>query len=102
MGDELKELFKEGDGCSCDISLKNTPTSHPVSLAPLTYACSDSGMLFCHEFADAITENSVCLYLLVPPLAHAVLLFDASVLAQLHVLNRWAKEKSTLCNNLIH
>ena len=101
MGDEIKELFKEGDGCSCDISLKNTPTSHPVSLA-LAHLRSDSGMLFCHEFAYAITANGDCLYLLVPPLAHAVLLFDASVLAQLHVLNRWAREKSTLCNNLIH
>ena len=55
-------------------------------------------MLFCHEFAYPITANGACLYLLVPPLAHAVLLVDASVLAQLHVLNRWAREKSTLCN----
>ena len=81
----LRSSSKRGVGVffkSCDISLKNTPTSHPVSLAPLnTYACGDSGMLFCREFAYAITENSVCLYLLVPPLAHAVLLFDASVLA---------------------
>ena len=65
------------------------------------YACiySDSGMLFCREFAYAITASGDCLYLLVLPLAHAVLLFDVSVLAQqLHVLNRWAREKSTLCN----
>ena len=36
MGDELKWLLKEGGECifkSCDISLKNMPTSHPVSLA---------------------------------------------------------------------
>ena len=36
MGDELKWILKEGGGCifeSCDISLKNTPTSHAVSLA---------------------------------------------------------------------
>ena len=36
MGDELKWLLKEGGGHifkSCDISLKNMPTSHAVSLA---------------------------------------------------------------------
>ena len=36
VGDELKWLFKKGWGGrifeSCDISLKNTPTSHVVSV----------------------------------------------------------------------
>ena len=39
MGDELKWLLKEGDGCifkSCDIALENMPTSHGVGLAPTT------------------------------------------------------------------
>ena len=37
--------IKEGVGCifeSCDISLKNMPTSHTVSLALVICACSDS------------------------------------------------------------
>ena len=49
MGDELKELLKEGVG---DISLENIPTSqteisptpHAVILALFMYACSDSAM----------------------------------------------------------
>ena len=60
MGDELKELFKEGGGCifeSCDISLINTPTSHAVSLPIFMYACSDSAMLlFCSTIAYEIQQ----------------------------------------------
>ena len=35
---------------SCDISLKNTPTSHTVSLALIAYVCSDSAILFAMHF----------------------------------------------------
>ena len=45
MGDELQWLLKERGGHifeSCNISLKNTPTSHTVSLALVICACSDS------------------------------------------------------------
>ena len=41
MGDKLKKLFKEGSGRIfeiCDISLKNMPTSHKVSLALFMHA----------------------------------------------------------------
>ena len=47
MGNELKWLPKEQDGCifaSCDIFLENTPTSDAVSLALLTCTCSHSSM----------------------------------------------------------
>ena len=48
MGNELKWILKKGDGRifeSCDISLKNTPTSpHAVSLALFMYTYSDSAM----------------------------------------------------------
>ena len=43
----LKYLLKRRGGStfkSCDISLENTLTSHTVSLALATYACSDSAM----------------------------------------------------------
>jgi len=71
MGDELKWLLKEGGGRiseSCDISLKNTPTSHTVSLALFMYACIASAML-CFSSTCLIAANGVCLHLLVPPLA---------------------------------
>ena len=43
-------------------SLKNTPTSHAVSLALFMHACSDSAnMLLCHALAYA---NGFCLHLL--------------------------------------
>ena len=50
MGDELKWLLKGGDGPifeNCDVSFKNTPTSHAVtcSLALFVYACSDPALL---------------------------------------------------------
>ena len=70
MGDELKELLKKGGECifkSCDISLKNTPTLHAVSLPIFMYACSDSAMLLFVPLL--LTANGVCLHLLVPPLA---------------------------------
>ena len=47
MGNELKWLLKEGGGRifkSRDISLKNMPTSHAVSLALVICTCSDSAM----------------------------------------------------------
>ena len=47
MGNELKWLLKKGGGHifkSCDISLKNTPISHAVSLTFVICTCSDSAM----------------------------------------------------------
>ena len=84
MGDELKELLKEGGGRifeSCDISLENMPTSRAVSLAlAVVLQC-----LFCHVLAYAITANGVCLHLLVPPLAQYCF-FSAFWLTSPHVL----------------
>ena len=54
MGDELKELLKEGGG---RIFKFGTPTSHT--------ACSDSAMLFCPVLAYA--KHSVCLQLFNSP-----------------------------------
>ena len=52
------------------IYLKNTPTSHAVSLALVMYThVVILQSLFCHTFAYAITANSIWLRLLVPPLA---------------------------------
>ena len=50
---------------SCDISLKNTPTSHAVRLC----LCAHAVILwfaFCHALAYAITANCACLHLLGP------------------------------------
>ena len=80
MGNELiKWLLKKGGGHifeSCDISLKNTPTLHAVSLALFMYTYSDLAMPFCHALAYA---NGPCLHLLVPPLVWCYL-FGASCL----------------------
>ena len=66
MKDELKWFLKRGVGESklCP------PLSQP-------YLCTHVVILlgvFCHVFAYAITENSVCLHFLVPPLPPCVLL----------------------------
>ena len=55
-----------------DISIKNKPTSHTVSLALVYVLSSDSAMhaSFVMQLASyAITANGVCNYLLVPSLA---------------------------------
>ena len=71
LGDELKWLLNKGrEGGkhifgSCDISLKNTPTSHAVRLC----LCAHAVILwfsFCHALAYAITANCACLHLLGP------------------------------------
>ena len=55
-----------------ELSFKNTPTSHAVSLALFVYACSDSALLFCHALVyEVIAANGVCLHF---PLASLVLL----------------------------
>ena len=74
MGDEFKELLKKVGGFifkSCDISLKNMPTLHAVSLPIFMHACNDSAIYasFCSTIAYEMTANGVCLHLLVPPLA---------------------------------
>ena len=80
MGDELKELFKEGGGCifkSCNIFLENMPTSHAVGLALFIYACRDSSMFFfCLGLAYAIIINGVCHHLLAPPIAQCCFFGD--------------------------
>ena len=73
----LSDSSKERDGSifkSCDISLKNTPTSHAVGLGLFMYPCSDSAMPLCHALACAVTENGVCLLNLLVPSCFLVLL----------------------------
>ena len=68
MGNELKWLLKEGDGCifkSCDISLENMPTSHAVSLALVICACSDSAMPLLSRACLCNNSNGECLLLVV-------------------------------------
>ena len=53
-----KELFKEGGGHifeSCDISLKNTHTSHAVILALFVVILQ---CLICHALAYAVPTNN--------------------------------------------
>ena len=66
MGNELKSLLKEGGVHISKVVnfLKNTPTSHAVSLALVMCACSDSAMPLL-----SFTCLCVCLHLQVPPLA---------------------------------
>jgi len=68
-------LKRDGDGHifeSCDTSLKNTSTSHAVNPDLVMYGCCDSAKL-CHAVAYPLTENDVCLHLLVPPLPQYLL-----------------------------
>ena len=78
---------------SCDISLKNTPTSlthwHAVSpdlncYVRMLWFCK----ALCHAVAYAITENDGCLHLLVPPfpqyLLHALYHKFLRIKQQLH------------------
>ena len=76
MRNELKELLKEEGGHifkSCDISFENTPTSHPVSLALLTYAYSCSAMPLL-SYTCLRNNSKWCLPSFVCPLASLVLL----------------------------
>ena len=82
MGDELKELLKEGGGDifeSCDISLENMPTSHAVSVALVIYTCSDSAMplLSC---AYLCNNSKLCLPSFVSPSSCTVLLLGCFLL----------------------
>ena len=109
MGDELKELLKEGVGGghifkTCDISLENTPTSGSQS-SPIygRMQCH-----FCYALAYTITANGVCLHFLVPPLAQCSILrcflLSCITACTSYNVNRWAyfQEKSNLWNNFIH
>lgn len=58
--------------------LKNTLTSHRVSLALLMCVCSGSAMPLLHVLACVITANGVCLHLLVPPLTQYCCCFFVS------------------------
>ena len=68
MGDELKELLKEGGG---RYFFQKIFPPHMQSFQP--YLCMHVVILqclICHGLAYAITANGVCLQLLVPSLAH--------------------------------
>ena len=107
MGNELKELLKEGMGMFSRVVILLWKIQPPHTQSSTIYVCRHAAILqclFCHTIAYAITVNGVCLHFVSPSSCTVLLLwwFLHNCMYTIGI-KRWAyfRKKSTLCNNFV-